>query len=179
MRLKPSVFALFACALLASACSNVKEAVIPGKRAPDEFATYSRAPLSLPPEYELTVPAPGAERPQSVTPRDLAQQATVGQVQGNSDLSTGENELLARTGAYDVDPNIRQLVNRETTVLAEENDTFVNDIIFWQPRDSATEVDPEAESKRIREIQALGDPVTGADVPIIEKKKKGLLEGVF
>lgn len=179
MTLKRSVLVLFACVLLTSACSNVREAVIPGKRSPDEFATYSRAPLSLPPEYELTVPQPGAERPQSVSPSDLAQKATVGLARGDSTLSAGENELLLRTGALNVDPQIRQLVNRETSVLAEEDDNFVNDIIFWKSDTSGVEVDPEAEAKRIREIQAMGDPVTGAEVPTIQKKKKGLLEGVF
>lgn len=170
---------LFACVLLTSACSNVREAVIPGKRSPDEFATYSRAPLSLPPEYELTVPQPGAERPQSVKPSDIAKEATIGLSQGSSTLSTGENELLMRTGALNVDPEIRQVVNRESSVLAQENETFVNNIIFWQENSSAAEVDPEAEAQRIREKQALGDPITGEGVPTIEKKQKGLLEGVF
>ncbi|MEQ8666969.1 MAG: DUF3035 domain-containing protein [Rhodospirillales bacterium] len=179
MTLMRPALVLIACALATSACSNVREAVIPGKRSPDEFATYSRAPLSLPPEYDLTVPQPGAERPQSVTPSDLAQKATIGTATGGSELSTGENELLVRTGALNVDPEIRQLVNRETSILAEENETFVNNIIFWQNNTSAAEVDPTAEAKRIREKQALGDPITGEGVPTIEKKKKGLLEGVF
>ena len=39
---------------------------------PDEFAVESRAPLTLPPDYELRPPSPGAARPQEATAADRA-----------------------------------------------------------------------------------------------------------
>ena len=39
---------------------------------PDEFAVESRAPLTLPPEFDLRPPQPGAPRPQEVTAADKA-----------------------------------------------------------------------------------------------------------
>src|ERR1051326_8023507 len=36
-------------------------------RGPAEFAVESRAPLTIPPDFELRPPAPGASRPQEVT----------------------------------------------------------------------------------------------------------------
>jgi hypothetical protein len=39
---------------------------------PDEFAVESRAPLTIPPEFELRPPQPGAPRPQEATSADKA-----------------------------------------------------------------------------------------------------------
>ncbi len=39
---------------------------------PDEFAVESRAPLTIPPEFDLRPPQPGAPRPQEVTAADRA-----------------------------------------------------------------------------------------------------------
>lgn len=175
-----SVMIVAASLLFLSACSEVREAVIPGKTAPDEFAVYTRAPLSLPPDYGLRAPEPGADRPQQVNPSDTAQRVTIGiQESQQARVGSGEEEMLRLTGADAVEPDIRQIVNRESTVLIEEQDTFVNTIMFWQQTKPGTELDPNEEDKRIRQSQALGDPITSEDVPIIEKKEKGLLEGLF
>lgn len=175
-----SALAIVTCAVLVSGCSEVKEAVIPGKTSPDEFAVYTRAPLSLPPDYGLRAPEPGAERPQQVNPSDNAQRVTIGlEQEANARAGSGEEEMLRLAGATNVDPDIRQAVNRESSVLAEEGDTFVNNILFWQQTEPGTELDATEEDKRIRQSQTLGDPISSEDVPVIEKKEKGLLEGLF
>ena len=166
------------------ACSNAREALIPSKKAPDEFAVYTRAPLVLPPEFSLRVPVPGAERPQSVNPRDIAQEAVLGSSSQNTassqNLTPGIQALLNNTGATDADPAIRQLVDQETSILALEDKTLTESIIFWQtPTEYGSEVNAEDEARRIQENQALGQPITTGDVPTIEKKQKGLLECVF
>ena len=50
-------------ALTLSACESTKEQFDFSKKAPDEFAVVKRAPLAMPPSYELTAPKPGAPRP--------------------------------------------------------------------------------------------------------------------
>ena len=40
-------------------------------------------------------------------------------------------------------------------------------------------VDPGKESQRIRQARSLGDPISKGNVPIIERKEKGWLEGIF
>ena len=45
------------------------------KTGPDEFAVESRAPLTIPPDFELRPPAPGAARPQEVTAAERARKA--------------------------------------------------------------------------------------------------------
>ena len=39
---------------------------------PDEFAVESRAPLTIPPDYDLRPPKPGAPRPQEATAAEKA-----------------------------------------------------------------------------------------------------------
>ena len=39
---------------------------------PDEFAVESRAPLTIPPDFDLRPPQPGAPRPQEVTAAERA-----------------------------------------------------------------------------------------------------------
>ena len=179
-----------AVAVVVSGCSDTKEFLGQGKRPPDEFAVYSRAPLSLPPDYALRPPAPGTARPQNVMPRDTAKQALLGE-QFNTQaggapsvdvvgVSPGTQVLLERTGALDADPEIRTQVNSETTILAEEDQSFTERLMFWgTPTDYGIVVDPVQEARRIHENQALGQPITEGETPTIERKRRALLEGIF
>lgn len=161
-----------------------------GKRAPDEFAVYSRAPLSLPPDYALRPPDPGAAPSQSIAPRNEAKGALVGgefntMSSGGSSAnvasySPGTRNLLEHTGALAADPDIRDLVNRETSILTEEDQSFQERLMFWtKPVEYGTVVDPAQEAKRIHETQALGQPITAGETPTIEQKKRAPLEGIL
>ena len=173
--------------ILISSCTDVRESIIPSKRAPDEFSVYTRAPLKIPPEYQLRVPEPGAQRPGELSPRETVETALLGSSQNpdlqnekNSNLSPGVQSLLRTTGALNANPNIRSIINQETSILAEEDSTVIQKILFWN---TASEygliVDPQAETKRIQESQALGQPLDNGEVPTIAKKKQGILEDIF
>ena len=60
---RPVLLAILAVFTL-SACEHAREAIGIGKQSPDEFAVVTRAPLSMPPDFGLRPPRPGAERPQ-------------------------------------------------------------------------------------------------------------------
>ena len=66
---------LLAASAALSGCEQAKQALGQSKQPPDEFAVFQRAPLSVPPDFGLRPPAPGAERPQAVNPRDQARAA--------------------------------------------------------------------------------------------------------
>jgi hypothetical protein len=51
-------------ALLLGGCSDFKKSVGLEPSMPDEFAVESRAPLMVPPDFDLRPPTPGAPRPQ-------------------------------------------------------------------------------------------------------------------
>ena len=50
--------------LLLAGCSDFKKSIGLEQGMPDEFAVESRAPLTIPPEFDLRPPTPGAPRPQ-------------------------------------------------------------------------------------------------------------------
>ncbi|WP_316978420.1 DUF3035 domain-containing protein [Shumkonia mesophila] len=168
-------------------CEQTRGMLGLNKRSPDEFAVYSRAPLSLPPNYGLRPPEPGSDRPNLVMPRDEAQSALTGtRAAPRQPVSrVGPDEvavmaLLRDLRANEADPNIRVEVDRETSVLAAESRTFTDKLIFWRdPEPYGEAVDPGKETKRIQEAKALGQPLNKGDVPIISRKKRSLLEGIF
>ena len=189
--LESSVFRLFCAAsliLALGACDGVKRQLGLSKQSPDEFKVVARAPLSLPPDFSLRPPEPGAPRPQEGTTTDQARRAVFGTAQaeaaaaprpGTEGLSAGERSLLKAAGADGTDPNIRQLVNSEADALREDTD-FLEALVFWrEPDASGTVVDAEAEARRLRENSALGKDITEGRTPSIERRKKGLLEGLF
>jgi len=172
-------------------CGNqVRQALGMTKHSPDEFLTVTHAPLTLPPDYSLRPPEPGATRPQEGTASQQAQTAlyanNVGAAtsfpsdSGNGAQSSGEAALLQNAGAAGVDPGIRRQIDSETAAQIERDQTLIERLVFWHtPQPYGTVVDPVAESKRLQENQALGKPVTEGETPIITNRRKGVLEGIF
>ena len=62
-------------ALALSACSNASRTLGLDPAPPDEFTVVSKAPLTIPPDFNLRPPKPGAARPQEQTPTTRAQAA--------------------------------------------------------------------------------------------------------
>ena len=60
--------------LLIAGCSDFKRSVGLEPTLPDEFAVESRAPLTIPPDFELRPPQPGASRPQEKSADQQAKQ---------------------------------------------------------------------------------------------------------
>jgi hypothetical protein len=172
--------------LAISGCGDTRKALGFDKNKPDEFKIVNRAPLSLPPDYALRPPQPGASRPQEQTVPEQARQVLIGasgtaaRPAAPAGVSAGEAALLAKAGATRSDPRIREMVDRDSVTLADADRTFLDRIVFWKkPDPPGTVVDPQAEAQRLRENQALGKPVTDGDTPIIRRRKKGALEGIF
>jgi len=174
-------------AVTLSACESAKKVLSNPKDAPDEFVVYQRPPLSLPPEFSLRPPGSGESGPQAITPSDQARAALLqqkpqirDQQQKDPNLSDGLNAIMAKTGASNADPAIREVVNAETTLLAKEDKRLADKMIFWvddKPY-QGTVVDAEKEQQRIRENQALGKSITEGETPQVKKARgtKGLLE---
>jgi len=177
--------------LAVSSCSGVRKQLGYGKQSPDEFRVVSRAPLSLPPEFSLRPPEPGATRPQEGSPTEQARRAvfrvenqdSVAEIQEampNDGRSLGERAFLVRAGADQVEPDIRLIVDRETDRINDESEDFIETLVFWRESEPQGDVvDAGAESKRLQEKTALGRPITEGKTPTVERKKKALLEGIF
>jgi hypothetical protein len=176
-------------AMVLGGCDRVRETVGLTKRAPDEFTVVTKAPLVIPPNFSLRPPQPGARRPQETQPRDRARRALVSSGRGGQAAaaasvpegsSGGEGALLKQAGALDADPSIRATIDRETTQMAEQDSSFAERLIFWQDKPAyGSTLDAEKEAKRLRENAAAGRPVTEGDTPVIKRRKRGILEGIF
>jgi hypothetical protein len=64
---------------LLSGCTDVKQMIGMDQPMPDEFAVESRAPLTVPPDFDLRPPEPGAPRPQEKTAEQVIEQAGPGE----------------------------------------------------------------------------------------------------
>jgi hypothetical protein len=132
----------------------------------------------------------GGVRPQEPPVRDQARESILGRTapggrqvaatNGTPRFSEGERALLGKASALDSDPSIRITIDRESTLLAEADEDFIDRLIFWQEKEPpGVVVDPVAESRRIRESLAMGEPPSKGETPVIKRRKKGWLEGIF
>src|SRR5208283_5335621 len=61
-------------ASLIAGCGDFKKTIGLEQTLPDEFAVESRAPLTIPPDFDLRPPQPGASRPQEKSADQQAEQ---------------------------------------------------------------------------------------------------------
>jgi hypothetical protein len=155
-------------ALSLAACENTKKQFDFSKKAPDEFAVVTRAPLEMPPSYELRAPRPGAPRPQEISTDQLARQSVLGlenvqRTASEQGISQSEAVLLQRTGAVNANPGIRAAVDEETKKIGEEEMPGIDHLrrmVGKNVEAPAKVVDPVAEANRIKANKAQGKPVT-------------------
>ena len=196
MRASLPVLLLVAAAGVAlSGCAATLNALGMGKHPPDEFVVVTHPPLQVPANFDLVPPQPGAPRPQEESAAQLAEAAVVGtgaQAEGTDTASTpqalpsgpataGEEAFLQNAGVAKADPKIRQLVDSEAQAESDAiNDSLYNKILFWQtPPPPGTVVDAKAEQQRLQENAALGKPLTQGATPVIVRRKRAMLEGIF
>jgi hypothetical protein len=164
-------------ALLVSGCSSLRSMVGLDKDPPDEFQVVNRAPLSMPPDYGLRAPQPGASRPQETSTADQARQIVIDRQAGGSSIqpvegrSDSETALLKKAGALNADPNIRREIDTDGSMLADNDKRWIDSLMFWKSTpDNSSVVDAEKESARLRENAALNKPANSGETPTIKKK---------
>ena len=199
------VAAALAVSALLGGCGQIRGALGYDKDAPDEFQVVARAPLALPPNYDLRPPEPGTAIPQELSPTDAAAQRILGRraaPQATTSTSSvfgtsmsgptvqaaprapvssgGASALRDQLQLNQADPNIRQLVNKETVSFVYEEQYPIDKVLFWRDKpEPGVLLDATKESKRLRENSALGQPVDTGETPTIERKRGGFLSGLF
>ncbi len=178
--LRKTLLNVAVCAALAAVlggCTSLQQAMGIQKVSPDEFAIVTKAPLVIPPDYNLRPPAPGTERNVVAQPQELAQNALFGRDAtpvSDGIVTAGEFAILTGTRAEDANPNIRSILTSDGTAVIQKNRRFTNQILFWQQTAGgydSTVVNAAAESDRIRDNQATGRPVTSGQTPTITKNR--------
>lgn len=168
------------CALLGAAaaalmgCQSVREAAGIVKAPPDEFAVVTKAPLVIPPDFNLRPPKAGAAPTNQSSATESAQAALYGDdpavVAANlpKTYSTEEKTLLANTGAATADHGIREQITADNKSMATADDSFTNQLLFGamsaptgdKPLDADAEHDRMASEKTIAETPVEGAPAT-------------------
>lgn len=147
-------------------CEDIKRGLGIEKVVPDEFAVVPNAPLSVPPDYALRPPRPGAPRDQETSPVEQAKQTVfrqgdTGQLPPTTgQRSAGEGELLRQAGAADAPTNIRQLISRDRSQMAPVEGGLVDKLLFWKSADktlpSDQPIDAAQEAARLHSAKDAG-----------------------
>lgn len=171
-------FVLVTAALTISACQKTKEQFDFSKKAPDEFAVVKRAPLEMPPSFEVVPPRPGAQRPQEQSMDQVARDAILGEdarksLAKQTGVTEGEAVLLQKTGAANASPAIRAQVDKETAEIIEDETPGIDTLkkmVGQNPSEPDIEVvDPVAEANRIKQNKAQGKPATAGATAVKEQ----------
>jgi hypothetical protein len=182
-----AAFALLLAGTVAGCGDDLSRSFGITRDVPDEFTVTTRAPLSMPPDFELRPPRPGAPRPQEQDAPVSAEEALVPQTalegaEPGAAASPGQQALVAEAGPP-APANIRQKIERDSA-LDQPSQSLTDRLMFWKPAPlPGVVVDPNKESDRLRTNAALGEPPTTGNTPIIQRQSSGdgggLLSGIF
>jgi Protein of unknown function (DUF3035) len=150
-------------------CSDLSKALGLVKSPPDEFTVVAGTPLTLPPDYGLRPPRNASDKPSGPTQTDRARVAVFG-VQGkqtnassvdpNNPETPGEQALLQRAGAGDVDPGVRARVDQEQKQALDNHKGFIDGLMFWQDEPiPGAALDATKEADRLNEGRSPGNAV--------------------
>ena len=142
---------------LLSGCDSVKKSLGLDHDPPDEFSVVTRAPISLPPDFnalptpetphhinqaadEDVVGAPDI-RPQETSPIAKAQKSLFGQElkasKAKGHVTSGEKAFITLIHSQVSDwnnrpKNVQQLIQEETHIQTGNKKTWVKKLLFWQ-----------------------------------------------
>jgi hypothetical protein len=170
---------ILACSAL-TACGGVRESLGLGRTPPDEFAVVDRPPLSMPPDFGLRPPVPGAPRPQEIDPGVRASETLFGAADKSVDkkpaVSGVERALLDQAGATKAPADIRATINNESAEKVDVSPHLVEELLWWKNDvKPGVTVDSAAEAERIKSAKDKGEPLNKSATPVIEQDKSGWL----
>jgi hypothetical protein len=123
-------------AILLAGCQSLRQEAGLTKESPDEFAVMTKAPLIIPPDFNLRPPAPGSAPLNQQDPTGEAQAAlfsssdpavVAANMKGN--LTPGEKMLLAQAGAQRADPAIRAELQSDAPGMQGADPAFTNQVL--------------------------------------------------
>lgn len=164
------------CALLIlTGCSQMREELGLNRHSPDEFTVVKRAPLTMPPGYQLMPPGESTNVASAERTSDEAKTAVFGtKAQTKTTPDNSEQAFLQKIGADQANASIRTTIDRESGYVTLEKQSTIDKIFKRNSAEDAIIVDAEKEAERLRENAQSGRPITSGEVPTIEKKQSTL-----
>ncbi|MEL6857631.1 MAG: DUF3035 domain-containing protein [Pseudomonadota bacterium] len=124
---------LFSTALMASTVAGCSS--LGGSNSPDEFRVVKKAPLVVPPDYNLRPPQPGQGLPFEVDPTRAGTASAFGTDIGQ-DASASERALVAAAGANAVSPVVREQVDWEEARVIRKSQAVSDRVMNWEGPDA-------------------------------------------
>jgi hypothetical protein len=162
--------AVLLCAAALTGCQTLRESAGLTKTSPDEFAVTTKAPLVIPPGFNLLPPTPGAAPTYAQDSSTAANSAMFGgdtatvaaNIQGN--YSTAERMLLASAGINRSDPGIRQRLQGDQATMQGAEADFTSRLLGMRASANTGAVinaDAEVERRRAAPAPATRKPSSG------------------
>jgi len=158
------------------ACDSIRDAAGITKQPPDEFAVVTKAPLIIPPDFNLHPPKPGAAPLNQTSPTQAAEAALYGDdpntiaasITGN--YSPAEKLLLANSGAAVADDSIRRTIAADNRNAEDTDQSLTDALLFGSPPDTSGNVPVNADAERSRmDAQNAGGNPAPKDTATIDK----------
>ena len=135
------------------------------KNAPNEFNILTKAPLVVPPEYNLLPPQIGASSSENNYSQEAARKALIGDID-DAEPTRGEIVLMTKAGVGRANQNIRIEIDGQNSV-ERKTSGFTDRVMFWNngqmigPNGNPIPLDPEIEAQRMKSINTAtgGEPV--------------------
>ncbi|HEY7979589.1 MAG TPA: DUF3035 domain-containing protein [Rhizomicrobium sp.] len=167
---------LLAAGLTLMSCDSIRDAAGITKEPPDEFAVVTKAPLIIPPDYNLHPPKPGAAPLNQTSPTQSAQAALYGDDPAsvaasiNGNYSQAEKLLLAQSGAATADDSIRRTIAADNS-NSEDTGSLTDSLLFGGSDAPVGDkpVNADAEAARIAAGKNGATPADKSDGKAAEK----------
>lgn len=159
-----------------SACAGLKRITGSEKVTPDEFRVVTKAPLVVPPEFNLRPPKPGEARPLELRP-DLQAKTAVFGVQTGIEASESEKALISKMGATNADIRIREVIDEENGSISHKTLSLSDKILKFGKKAKeipSNPIDAEAEAEALKsEAKSIENATGGKEVIIQQNKPNG------
>jgi len=164
-------------AMALGGCTRATKALGITKNAPNEFNILTKAPLVVPPEYNLRPPQIGTSSADNNYSQKAAREALIGNIDA-AEPTRGEIVLMSKAGVGSANQEIRLAIDGQNSV-ERKTEGFSDRVLFWRDggvvNPDGSPLDNEIEAKRLESItKATG----GGQVEITRRPGGAKLPGL-
>lgn len=171
--------ALAVSAMALSGCSSATKALGLTKSAPNEFNILTKAPLIVPPEYNLLPPKVGESSAENNYSQKAARDALIGDVDPAAP-TRGEIALMSKAGVGTANQEIRLEIDGDNSV-ERKTAGFASRVLFWKDGQildrggNPVPLDAENEARR---LELINNATGGQEVEITRRPGGAKLPGL-
>lgn len=177
MRQLITLTALIAASASMTACASASKRLGLTTTAPNEFNILTKAPLVVPPEYNLLPPRVGASSSENNYTQESARKALIGDID-DTEPTRGEIVLMTKAGVGRANQEVRIEIDGQNSV-ERKSSSFSDRVLFWQngsvKMPNGSPLDPELEAKR---LESVNKATGGGEVKITRKPGRAKLPGL-